>query len=108
MRSVHEILRLRLRMTVGPVREILRLRLRMTMGTATLPACHPEPRAKDLVLEGSKMGAVREILRLRLRMTVGPVREVLRLRLRMTIGGGAHGRQRTPAAKLPGFSCSGN
>ena len=54
----------------GPVRKILRLRLRMTMGTAAPPACHPEPRAKDLVLEGSKMGAVREILRLRLRMTM--------------------------------------
>ena len=72
MGSVHEILRLRLRMTVGPVREVLRLCLRMTMGTAALPACHPEPRAKDLVLEGPKMGSVHEILRLRLRMTVGP------------------------------------
>ena len=55
---VHEILRLRRRMTVGSlVREIPRLCLRMTIRPAAPPTCHPEPTAKDLMHKGCEMGA---------------------------------------------------
>ena len=80
--AVHEILRLRLRMTNGrPVHEVLRLRLRMTNG-------RPVHEILRLRLRMTNGGAVHEVLRLRLRMTNGgPAHEILRLRLRMTNGG---------------------
>ena len=46
---------------------------RACLGTQARPACHPEPKAKDLALQGSPHGTpAHELLRLRPRMTNGP------------------------------------